>query len=143
MHKADPEKEYALEEIVESVFSQLRFVAGCTKDEVRQILKQKHLENGKTEGKYLIKEQQALSISDAALLDMFNEKLLNVKESVKNLSCDFSTWQATFMEKAREIRGIGERLADLEEQQEDINLESLEGKESVSIAEIIKTIKNL
>ena len=56
-----------------------------------------------------------MSVSDAALLDMFNEKLLNVKERVKNLSCDFSTWQATFMEKTREIRQIGERLTDLED----------------------------
>lgn len=47
------------------------------------------------------------------------------------------------MEKMREMRGMSERLNDLEEQQEDINLESLEGKETVSVAEIIKTIKNL
>ena len=92
IRKGDPEKEYELDEIVDLVYMQLRFIAGCSKDEVRFLLKQKHLTEGRKAGKFSLKETEAISLSDSALLDMFSEKLFNVKESVKNLSCDFSTW---------------------------------------------------
>ena len=80
---------------------------------------------------------------DTSLIKVFDTKLINIKNNMHNLTVDFATWQTSQSEQRRTIKKLVERIGALEEQQEDIDLDELQGKDHISVAEIVKTIQNL
>jgi len=62
------------------------------------------------------------------MLKIFDAKLVNVKGNLKNLHADFSSWQTTFSEQKRTIRELSHRIDAMDEQNETIDLEDIEGK---------------
>lgn len=62
----------------------------------------------------VVEEMDKLGMSDRALLDLFDKKLSNLKNSMKNLVQDFSTWQTSLADKSRFIRDIDARVTELE-----------------------------
>ena len=71
------------------------------------------------------------------MMDFFDQKLTTAKKSIKNLLIDFSTWQTNLAEHKRTVREMDRRVEAMENVQEDVDLEHLEGKENFSVQDII------
>jgi len=91
----------------------------------------------------VIEEIGQFAMSDNTLLELFDKKLSNLRGCVKNLMQDFSSWQASFADKNRTIRDIDARVTELESQNEELDLESLEDKGSIGISDIVNLMKQM
>ena len=99
------------------------------------------------QGKFILKKLEdsaiRLDMADKQLLDFFDKKLTHTKKGMKNLLIDFSTWQASLQEHKRSLREMERRVENIETAQEDVDMEALEGKENISVADVISVIKNM
>jgi len=91
----------------------------------------------------VIEEIGQFAMSDNTLLELFDKKLSNLRGCVKNLMQDFSSWLASFADKNRTIRDIDARATELESQNEELDLESLEDKGSIGISDIVNLMKQM
>lgn len=77
------------------------------------------------------------------LIKLFDQKLKTAKDKHRNLVLDFSGWQAIFQETKREVNDVKTRMSVLEEQQEELDLTDIEGKQQIQVADIISCMKTL
>jgi len=74
----------------------------------------KQSRNGKFQFKSLEAEVK-LKKHDTSLIKVFDNKLINIKNNMHNLTIDFATWQTSQSEQRRTIKKLVERIGALEE----------------------------
>lgn len=80
---------------------------------------------------------------DNSRCSIIEAKMANLKNNQRNLTIDFSGWQATTLESKRTMRHFTKRLDKLDEQNQEIDLSELEGKVNINVSDIVKVLRTL
>ena len=86
---------------------------------------------------------EGLTESDRNLLQVFDQKLKNVRENVRNINVDLSGWQTSHSEQTRTMKSLSQRMEIIEEQNEDIDLDELQGKEQICVTDLVKVLREM
>ena len=140
------EREFDKEEAVRLISNKLKDVPGANIQDIRDIIVNKYLRPGRTDGKFVFKklkedENLDFDLNYKELLKLYDAKLANMSERIKGMIIDNSEWQSKFFEQKRQFRSLDMRIGTIEEQNETLDIGALQSQETVSIAEIIKVIK--
>ena len=77
------------------------------------------------------------------MLKLFDGKIKTMKEKYNNFQKDFAGWTINQTDTDRKTKQLESRLSQIEEQQEELDLSDLEGKQEVKVADIIKSMQTL
>ena len=74
---------------------------------------------------------------------MFDQKLVNIKATIKNMTHDQSTFQSSFYEQKRTVKELLGRVAALEDEHEEVDIDALKAKQTIEVEDIINVMKTL
>ena len=76
-------------------------------------------------------------------MNLFDKKLKYAKDQIRSVKLDHSATHTVLMELKRTVREVNEKVNELEEQNEILDLSEIEGKATITVADVVAAMKTL